>query len=96
MQSPYPLLHPHQETKTTSKDNLTIKTAPRTLRKLRFVVQVLGDLECGNDVVVAQLGVLARGKQTRDLEDVLDLASIHVHARKFVEFLLGDAMLLRG
>jgi len=64
------------------------------LRHLRLIVQVLGDLERRNDVIAGQLGVLACSQQTRDLQYILDLPTVHIHARKLVEFRLGNTVLL--
>jgi hypothetical protein len=73
---------------------LSVQSTPRLLRDLRLVVQVLGNIERRDDVIVAELGLLPCSQQPRNLQDVLNLSPIHTHTRKLIQLLLGDAMFL--
>ena len=73
-----------------------IQATLRALARLVLVMQVLRDIESGQNVLVAQLLLLPASQQTRDLEDVLDLATVHVHACELVQLHLRDRVILRG
>jgi len=74
--------------------HLLVDRSPIPLRELRLIMKMLGHLQSRDDMVMAQLRLLARGKQSSDLQDVLNLATIHIHLRKLVELILRDGMLL--
>lgn len=71
-----------------------IETSAGALRELCLVVEMLRDLECGGDMIVAQLLVFARRKQASNLQDILDLATVEIHLCKRIELLLCDSVLL--
>ena len=73
-----------------------IQATLRALTRLVLVVQVLGDIKGGENVLIAQLLLLSASQQTPNLEDVLDLTAIHVDASKLGELSLCNRMLLRG
>ena len=57
---------------------------------------MLRDVECGQNMLVAELLLLPARKKARNLEDILDLATIHVHACELVQLHLRDRVILRG
>ena len=59
-----------------------------------FIVQVLRNLQRRENMLMIKLGILPRSQQSRNLENVLDLAAIHIQLRQFVQFVGSDDMLL--
>lgn len=57
---------------------------------------MLRNIECGQNMLVAELLLLPARQEARDLEDVLDLATVHIHASKLIQLYLRDRVILRG
>jgi hypothetical protein len=55
---------------------------------------MLGDLQSRDDVVMVQSLLLAGSEQSGNLQNILDLTTIHVHPRKVIELVLCDGVLL--
>lgn len=57
---------------------------------------MLRDVERGQNMLVAELLLHPARQKTRDLEDIFDLATVHVHASELVQLYLRDRVILRG
>jgi hypothetical protein len=74
--------------------HLAVETTSGAIRNYLFVVQVLGNLQRRHDMLVLQIDILSCRKQTGNLQNVFDLASIHVHTCKLVKLIFSDRVLL--
>jgi hypothetical protein len=74
----------------------TIQATLCTLARLVLIMEMLRDVERGKNMIVAELLLLPARQEARDLEDILDLATVHVHASELIQLYLRDRVILRG
>ena len=73
---------------------LPVKRSSCPLGHLVLIVQVLRDLQSSEDVLVVEFGILPRSEEPRNLEDVLDLTTVHVQPSQLIQLLGGNDVFL--
>jgi hypothetical protein len=74
---------------------LTVEATLRALVELRLIVEVLSDVQRSEDMLMVQLLVFPGSKEPSYLQHVLDLPTVHAHARQLHQLRRGDGVLLR-